>query len=156
MMTYPCINQEEVHAKLSGFLLHVLREAHIVTPVSTIILLFDVSFEPAVGISGVQKVNLTPFQWSFWTGRCILCVWLHAANIPRKDYIILQGAIATVIAFACDYRCHQGRNGDERKVPHVRDKRCGWLRAAEGLSAVLYPGTPPSSVLKPSEVEAGT
>ena len=44
------INEQEINAKIASFVLHVSREGNKITPVSTIVLLFQVPFQPAMRI----------------------------------------------------------------------------------------------------------
>lgn len=44
MLAYPSIDQKQIYTKSFCFLFHVLRKAHIVSPVGSIVLLLDVTF----------------------------------------------------------------------------------------------------------------
>lgn len=59
--TNPRIDEKQIDAKFASFLFHVLCKAHEVAPVGTIVLFLDVPFQPSMGVSCVQEVDLTPF-----------------------------------------------------------------------------------------------
>jgi hypothetical protein len=45
------VNKQEINAQISGRMLHVPRERNKVTPICTIILFFQVAFQPSMSIS---------------------------------------------------------------------------------------------------------
>jgi hypothetical protein len=94
--------------------------AILTTPVSSIVLLFDVPFKPAMSVGSMQEIDLAPFKRRFWARGRILRIRLHPPNIPREDYIVLEGPVAAVITFAGRGCGHQRCNGGNRESPHVR------------------------------------
>jgi hypothetical protein len=63
-------------------------------------LLFDMTFEPAMGIGSMQEVDLSPLKGRPRSHCSILSIWLHPANIPRENNIVRQRAVTAVLAFA--------------------------------------------------------
>jgi hypothetical protein len=63
-------------------------------------LLFDMTFEPAMGIGGMQEVNLSPFKGRSRSRGSVLSIWLHPPNIPRENNIVRQRAVTAVLSFA--------------------------------------------------------
>jgi hypothetical protein len=88
------------------------------------------SLKPTVGIRGMKEIDLAPFQWRFWPRRCVLRIWLHSANVPGENNVVLQRPIAAMLAFAGIRSSYEGRYCSERKVPHVCD-----------FWTLRYPGT---------------
>jgi hypothetical protein len=99
------------------------------TPISSVVLLFDVSFKPAMRVGGMQKIDLTPFQRRLRVRCRVLRIWLHPTDIAREDYVVFQGPIAAVSIFAGRRRSHQGRDGGKSELPHVcvYDVRCATM-----------------------------
>jgi hypothetical protein len=99
------------------------------TPISSVILFFDVSFKPAMRVGGMQEIDLTPFQRRLRVRCCVLRIRLHPTNIAREDYVVFQGPIATVITFAGRRRSHQRRDGGKSELPHicVSNLRCATM-----------------------------
>ena len=51
--TNPCVYQKQIDAEMPSLLLHVFREAGVITPIGAVVLFLNVTFEPSVGISGM-------------------------------------------------------------------------------------------------------
>jgi hypothetical protein len=78
-------------------------------------------------IRSVQEVDLSPFQWGLRAGSRILRVGLHATHVAREDDIVLQRAVATIVAFAGRRTYRQRRKRSKRKAPHVCCGECAWM-----------------------------
>jgi hypothetical protein len=112
------------------------------TPISSVVLLFDVSFKPAMRVGGMQEIDLTPFQRRLRVRCRVLRIWLHPTDIACEDYVVFQGPIAAVSIFAGRRRSHQGRDRGKSELPHVcvYDVRCatGYSKFCSALYLSRY------------------
>lgn len=110
MATYSRVHKQKIDSQVSRLLLHVLREAHIVTPICAVVLLFDVSLEPSMRIRGMQEIDLAPFERPPGPGRRVLSIGLHPPDMARKNDIMFGLAIAAVISLASQRAANCGRS----------------------------------------------
>lgn len=94
--TYPRINNQQVHLQLLRLRPHALHKTNIITPIGTVILLFDMPLQPPVRICRMQEVDLPPLQRPTRQVRSVLRIRLHAPHIPRQHHIVLEWAIAAM------------------------------------------------------------
>ena len=106
----------------------MLSEANVVTPVRTIILLLDMTFKPSMGVGSMHKIDLTPFERRLGCCGRVLRVRLHPSNVSGQDDIVFQRSVATVMAFAGQYRRYYGDESAKGKRPHCQDRVNGSAR----------------------------
>jgi hypothetical protein len=126
--TNPCVYKKQVDSETPSFLLHVLSEANVVTPVRTIILLLDMTFKPSMGVGSMHKIDLTPFERRLGCCGRVLRVRLHPSNVSGQDDIVFQRSVAAVMAFAGQYRRYYGDESAKGKRPHCQDRVNGSAR----------------------------
>lgn len=107
------INQQEFHPVACSLLPHIFDEADKVSPVGTIVVFFQMSFEPAMRVCGVDKVQLAPGKRPLWTDSGIQGTWLHASDKPGMD-----GRISWAIAGVTGKGCGGRQRGEEGRLEH--------------------------------------
>jgi hypothetical protein len=80
------INEQKVNLFLCGFVLHVLCKGYKVAPVRTVVALLDMSFQPSMSVTRVDKIDLPPVQRSLWLCYRIQCPRLHTTCKPGINY----------------------------------------------------------------------
>ena len=69
-------------------MLHIPREADEVAPVGSIVLFFQMAFEPTMRVGGVKEVYLTPLQGTSRSYRSTLSIGLHAPHDASVNDIV--------------------------------------------------------------------
>lgn len=59
--TYSGVDKQQVDSQVASLFLHVRCETDKITPVGSIILLLDVTFEPSMSVSCLKEIDLAPF-----------------------------------------------------------------------------------------------
>lgn len=77
---HTAVNEKQVDSESVSLFSHMLDEGGIVSPVSAVVMLLQMSLEPSVGIGGVQEVDLAPFERSLGFRERSLSFRLHAAH----------------------------------------------------------------------------
>lgn len=81
------------------------RKRHKVAPISTVILLLDMSLQPTVCIGGMHEVDLAPFKLTGRAIRRILSIWLHATNDSVVGYKVCRSITVVTSVSMGDAQC---------------------------------------------------